>query len=145
MQLAKDSFYLALRDRLAALNPERTVVVGGVERPAILVSENEPQNAAAPLPNAYYLSWGPPRIVPGSEDAACPLMMMECRVSYRAGSLMAGAVDRGRILCEFDTELLCLLIPPRTAKLDSVKLTLARACSICGSSERSVSWLPASS
>ena len=58
MQFAKDSFYLALRDRLAALDPERKVLVDGVERPAILVIENKPVNAAPPLPNAYYLAWG---------------------------------------------------------------------------------------
>lgn len=121
MQFTKDSFYLALRDRLAALDPERKIVVDGIERPAILVAENEPRNAAPPLPNAYYLAWDPPRIVPGSENAARPLMMMECRASYRAGNLTAGAVDRGRALSALDSALLWLLTPPRTAKLDTSK------------------------
>lgn len=121
MQFAKDSFYLTLRDRLAALNPERKVVIDGIERPAVLVAENEPQNAGPPLPNAYYLAWGPPRVVPGSETAARPLMMTECRASYRVGTVMMGAVDRGRGLSTLDTDLLCLLTPPRTAKLDTTK------------------------
>lgn len=121
MQLAKDSFYLALRNRLAALNPERKVVIDGAERPAVLVAENEPQNAAPPLPNAYYLSWGPPRIVAESENAARPPMMMECRMAYGVGTVTAGAVDRGRALSALDTDLLCLLMPPRTAKLDVAK------------------------
>ena len=119
MQFTKDTFYLALRDRLATLDPERMVVIDGVERPAVLVVENEPVTAAPALPNAYYLTWGPPRIVPGSENIARPLMTMQCRASYCVGTLMAGEVDRGRLLSALDTELLCLLIPPRTPKLDA--------------------------
>jgi hypothetical protein len=41
MQRAKDTFYITLRDRIAALNPARTVLVRGVVRPAVLVEENE--------------------------------------------------------------------------------------------------------
>ena len=37
MQNAKDTFYLTLQSRLAALNPSRTVVLRGVVRPATLV------------------------------------------------------------------------------------------------------------
>ena len=33
MQNAKDTFYVTLRDRLAAVNPARTMVVRGVTRP----------------------------------------------------------------------------------------------------------------
>ena len=40
MQAAKDSFYMALRERLAALNPARTMVIDGVTVPAIVVREN---------------------------------------------------------------------------------------------------------
>ncbi len=42
MQFAKDSFYIALRDRLAVLNPARTVYLDGVTRPAVIVAENQP-------------------------------------------------------------------------------------------------------
>ena len=58
MQSAKDSFYVALRDRLAALNPQRTVFLNGVTRPAVIVVENEYITAAGPLPEAFYLGWG---------------------------------------------------------------------------------------
>ena len=116
MQSAKDTFYLALRDRLSALAPGRKVVVDGVERPAILVVENEPVNAAPPLPNVYYLAWGAPRVVAGSGNAGRPLMTMECRVSYRAGAVMAGDVDRGRSLTALDVEFFRLCMPPRTPK-----------------------------
>ena len=121
MQFAKDSFYLALRDRLAALHPERKVVIDGVERPAVIVAENEPQNSAPPLPNAYYLAWGVPHVVGGSEAAPRPLMMLECRASYRVGSSVAGDIDRGRMLSDLDTVLLCLLTPSRTPKVDATR------------------------
>ena len=42
MQFAKDSFFLALQQRLAALNPARTVTLNGATVPAILVVENLP-------------------------------------------------------------------------------------------------------
>ena len=41
MQNAKDSFYMALRTRLAAINPERTILLRGAARPGILVEEAE--------------------------------------------------------------------------------------------------------
>ena len=41
MQNAKDSFYMALRNRLAVLNPERTILLRGAVRPGILVEEAE--------------------------------------------------------------------------------------------------------
>jgi hypothetical protein len=118
MQFTKDTFYLALRDRLAALNPDRKVAVDGVERPAVLVVENEPANAAPPLPNAYYVRWGAPQIVAGSE-ARRPLMKMECRIAYCAAPALAGGVDRGRALAALDSEILRLCTPPRTPKLDA--------------------------
>jgi hypothetical protein len=37
MQNARDTFYVALRDRLAAVNPARTMVVRSVVRPGLLV------------------------------------------------------------------------------------------------------------
>ena len=61
MQFAKDSFYLALRTRLAALNPARGVNVNGVNRTAVLVAENEPAGSFRPLPNAFYINWGSAR------------------------------------------------------------------------------------
>ncbi len=39
MQNAKDSFYMALRTRLAAINPERTILLRGAVRPGILAEE----------------------------------------------------------------------------------------------------------
>jgi hypothetical protein len=118
MQFAKDSFYIALRDRLAALDPSRTVVVDGRMRPAVLVAENESSNSAPPLPNAFYLNWGSPGFVKGTESARRPLMRIECRVAYWISGEQAGAVDRGRSLAALDVQLLQLTTPPRTPKRD---------------------------
>jgi len=49
MQNAKDTFYVMLQSRLAALNPARTIVVRSQVRPGILVDENELPTAAIPL------------------------------------------------------------------------------------------------
>ena len=118
MQFAKDSFYAALRDRLAALDPARTVVVAGRMRPAVLVDENEPANSAPPLPNAFHLAWGAPEMVKGSESARCPLMRIDCTIAYRIAGAQSGSVDRGRALVTLDSELLRLTAPPRTPKRD---------------------------
>ena len=94
MQFAKDSFYVALRDRLTALDPGRTIVVAGRMRPAVLVDENEPANSAPPLPNAFHLAWGIPEIVKGAESARRPLMKLDCTIAYRIAGAQSGAVDR---------------------------------------------------
>jgi hypothetical protein len=125
MQNAKDSFYLAVRDRLAALDPARTVIVDGQARPAVLVAENEPAAATAALPNAFYLSWGVPQVVAGSESAAAPLMKLECRIAYFTAGALVGGVDRGRALAALDAELLRLISPPRTPKYDHARTPAA--------------------
>ena len=118
MQFAKDSFYAAMRDRLAALDPARTVVVAGRMRPAVLVDENDPVNSAPPLPNAFHLAWGIPEIVKGAESARRPLMQIDCTIAYRIAGAQSGSVDRGRALTALDSELLRLTAPPRTPKRD---------------------------
>ena len=56
MQNAKDSFYLALRTRLATINPERTVLLRGALRPGILVEEAEAPLAQLPS-DVFVLRW----------------------------------------------------------------------------------------
>jgi hypothetical protein len=56
MQGAKDSFYMALRSRLAVLNPARTMVIDGVTVPAIVVRENlEPRFGEAQAGNFIWI------------------------------------------------------------------------------------------
>ncbi len=55
MQAAKDSFYMALRERLKALNPARTMVIDGVTVPAIMVRENMEPRFGEAQPGAFYV------------------------------------------------------------------------------------------
>ena len=56
MKKARDSFYVALRDRLQVLNPARQVMIRGVWRPGVLVEENESFAAIVP-DNVFVLRW----------------------------------------------------------------------------------------
>lgn len=117
MQSAKDSFFVALRDRLAALAPGRTVYVDGATRPAVLVAENEPVTAAAPLLDAFHLHWGAVQVV--TPGARRPLLRLDCRIAYGTqGSEEASSVDRGRALAALDLELAEILSPRFSAKQD---------------------------
>jgi hypothetical protein len=119
MQSAKDSFYVALRDRLAALNPQRTVFLNGVTRPAVVVMENECITATGPLPEAFYLGWGAAQPVPPMRNGQPPLLGLECTISYwTGGSADMQGVDRGRVLAQLDSELLSMCSPPSTPKCD---------------------------
>jgi hypothetical protein len=119
MQSTKDSFFVALRDRLAALAPERTVFLNGVVRPAVIVAENEPVTSAAPLAAAFYLEWGPPRVTEGSDNTPRPLLALDCAITYRtSGNDATGSVDRGRVLAALDQELFQICFPPDAPKQD---------------------------
>ena len=119
MQFAKDSFYVALRDRLAALNPQRTVFLDGVTRPAVVVLENECVTSAGPLPEAFYIAWGTAQPVGPMRNGQPPLIGMECTISYwTGGSAEMQGVDRGRVLAQLDGELLTICSPPSTSKCD---------------------------
>jgi len=119
MQFAKDSFYVALRDRLAALNPQRTVFLNGVTRPAVVVVENECITATGPLPEAFYLGWGNAQPVGPMGNGQPPLVGLECTISYwTGGSADMQGVDRGRVLAQLDSELLAICSPPATEMYD---------------------------
>jgi len=114
MQAAKDSFYMALRERLAALNPARTIVVDGETRPAIVVRENTEPHFAAAQPEAFYLDWGAVQVVEGTR----PIIGMECEVWYASEGASQTGVDRGRTLAEMDDELVRICAPPCTEMRD---------------------------
>ena len=103
MQNAKDTFYEVLRGRLAAANPERTVVVRSVTRPGVVVDENELQVTGL-LPDCFHLQWATETV---DTQGAMPVMVMGCEISYAtAGSAVRGGMDRGRALAAMDGELL---------------------------------------
>lgn len=102
MQNAKDTFYVMLQGRLAALNPARTIVLRGVLRPGVLVEENELPSASI-QPDAFRLQWTGLRVDGGGP---LPLVAMECAIHYATdGSAGSGGMDRGRLLAAMDAEL----------------------------------------
>ena len=117
MQFAKDTFLIALQQRLAEINPQRTTTLGAATMPAVVATENQPHTATALLPEVFYLSWGTAGIAAGGENAVCPLMKMEAQISYSACGSDAGA-DRGQRLGALDTELLRMCAPASITKCE---------------------------
>ena len=119
MQNARDTFYVTLRDRLAAVNPARTMVVRGVTRPGVLVEENE-------LASAYAAGGCVLPAVDGAEvdaQAALPLVTMVCEIRYATdGSSGNGGMDRGRLLAAMDGELVAAVsaAPQNVVKMNYV-------------------------
>jgi len=117
MQFAKDSFFLALQERLGGLNPARTVVVNGATVPAVVVAENLPPTSGEPFPNAFYIEWGAASVMDGHAGNGA-LMGAECMISYYTLGSVESMVDRGRVLGELDAELLGICQPTNTEKRD---------------------------
>jgi len=117
MQFAKDSFFLALQQRLAGLNPSRSITIHGATVPAVVVAENLPPSSAEPLPDAFYIEFGQAGVVEG--HAGCgALMSLQCVISYYTYGSVASMVDRGRVLGQLDSELLAICQPTNTEKRD---------------------------
>jgi hypothetical protein len=115
MQNAKDTFYVTLRTRLASLNPERTMLLRGAQRPGILVEDAE---AVVPMmpPDVFVLRWTALGV-----DAYLPLVLtrLECEIHYAtSGTQPAFGLDRGRALEEMDAEVLSLLAPYSAPKMN---------------------------
>ena len=117
MQYTKDSFYMELRQRLAALNPQRTITLSGATRTAVVAAENELVIPVVPLPDAFYIEWGAAAMA-ARETGSRELMVMECEISYHTFGTVESGVDRGRTLGALDTELLSICQPQHTAKRD---------------------------
>lgn len=102
MQNAKDTFYEVMRNRLAVLNPERTVVLRGTVRPGVLVEENELLSGIA-LPDCFRMRWSVTHV---DADGAMPMVTQTCAIDYEtAGTAVNGGMDRGRALSAMDAEL----------------------------------------
>jgi len=115
MQNAKDTFYVTLRNRLAALNPARTMTLRAVSRPGIFV-----QDAEAPMPqpvlDAFSVSW-----TGLAADLQMPAILTQliCEIQYATAGTQANAgLDRGRALEEMDYELLSMLYPYSAQKMN---------------------------
>src|SRR5216683_1466497 len=91
MQNARDTFYVTLRDRLAAVNPTRTMVLRGVTRPGVLVEENELASAYQPV-DAFSLRWTGLSV---DAKGSLPLVTMVCEVRYATdGNSGNGGMER---------------------------------------------------
>jgi hypothetical protein len=115
MQNAKDSFYMALRTRLAAINPERTILLRGTVRPGILVEEAEAPFSQ--LPNdVFILRW----LGLGADlDLGSTMVAEQCEIIYQTcGTQSFGGLDRGRSLSVMDEELMVMLQPFYIPKLN---------------------------
>jgi hypothetical protein len=115
MQNARDTFYITLRNRLAALNPARTMTLRAVTRPGIFV-----QDAEAPMPqpllDVFALRWTG---VEADHQLPAILARMTCEIDYAtAGTQNNAGLDRGRALEEMDYEVLTLLYPYATQKMN---------------------------
>jgi len=87
MKNAKDTFYVTLRDRLAALNPRRTLVLRGQMRPGMMVVENELVTDELPA-ETFLLRWTELQM---DTLQPLPLAMMRCEIEYFSdGSAEAG-------------------------------------------------------
>jgi hypothetical protein len=119
MQNARDTFYVTLRDRVAAVNPARTIVLRGVTRPGVLVEENELVSAYQPV-NAFCMHWAGLSV---DTQGALPLVTMTCQIQYATdGDAGNGGMDRGRLLSGMDAELTAAVsgAPKHTVKMNYV-------------------------
>jgi len=115
MENAKDTFYVTLRNRLAALNPNRVITLRGVQRPGILAEEAEAVVAQMPA-DVFVLRW-----TALNADVQLPyaLAQMMCEIHYTTGGTQANqGLDRGRALEEMDAELLAILTPNCAQKMN---------------------------
>jgi len=117
MQNAKDSFYMALRTRLALINPERTLLLRGTVRPGILVEEAEAPFSQLPS-DVFVLRW----LGLGADlELASIMMAAECEILYQTcGTQSFGGLDRGRSLSAMDEELIAMLQPFNTPKFNFI-------------------------
>jgi hypothetical protein len=106
MQNAKDSFYMALRTRLASINPERTILLRGAVRPGILVEEAEAPFSQ--LPNdVFVLRW----LGLGVDlNLASTMVAEQCEILYQTCGTQS--------LSEMDEEVTAMAQPFYTPKLN---------------------------
>jgi hypothetical protein len=115
MQNAQNTFYITLRNRLVALNPNRTIYLRGVTRPGILVESNE-LVVAKPPSDVFVLRWIGLHNDPYLSDV---LLQMECEIAYMTeGTTGNLGMDRGAMLTQMDVELMSLLQPNTAQKMN---------------------------
>jgi hypothetical protein len=120
MQNAQNTFYITLRNRLVALNPNRTIYLRGVTRPGILVESNELVTAQPPS-DVFVLRWIGLHNDPYLSEV---LLQIECEIAYMTeGTTGNIGMDRGAMLTEMDAELMSLLQPNTAQKMNYAPAT----------------------
>ncbi len=115
MQNAQNTFYITLRNRLAALNPTRTIYLRGVTRPGILVESNELVKPQPPS-DVFIVRW---TWLHNDPYLPAVLLQMECEIEYVSEGTPGNlGMDRGVLLTEMDAELLSILQPACTQKMN---------------------------
>lgn len=115
MQNAQNTFYITLRNRLAALNPNRTLYRRGITRPGILVESNELVTAQPPS-DVFVLRW---KGLHADPYLPATLLQMECEIEYLTEGTAGGLdMDRGVLLTEMDAELISILQPACAQKMN---------------------------
>ena len=106
---------MALRTRLATVNPDRTTLLRGAVRPGILVEEAEAPFSQFPN-DVFVLRW----LGLGADlDLASTLIAEECEITYQTcGTQSFGGLDRGRSLSAMDEELVAMLQPFYAPKMN---------------------------
>jgi len=108
---------MALRARLVTVNPERTMLVRGAVRPGIVLEEAEAPFTQLPG-DVFVVRW----LGLGVDlDLASAMTAEECEIVYQTcGTQSFGGLDRGRALSAMDEELVAMLQPFWTPKLNYV-------------------------
>jgi len=115
MQNAKDSFYMALRTRLTEINPQRTMLMRGTVRPGILVEEAEAPFSQFPS-DVFVLRWLGLAVDMNLDST---MTGEQCEIVYQTcGTQSFGGLDRGRALSAMDEELMAMIQPFYTPKLN---------------------------
>lgn len=122
MQNAQNTFYITLRNRLAVLNPARTIYLRGIMRPGIMVDSNELVTPCPPS-DAFVVQW---KKLHNDPYLPAVLLQMECEIAYRTeGTTGNMGMDRGIMLTEMDAELMSLLQPTSVQKINYVQSPVA--------------------
>jgi hypothetical protein len=115
MQNAQNTFYITLRNRLVALNPNRTIYLRGVTRPGIFVESNELVVAQLPS-DVFVLRWIG---LHNDPYLSAVMLQMQCEIAYMTeGTTENLGMDRGAMLTEMDAELMSLLQPNIARKMN---------------------------
>ena len=100
---------------MAAINPERTILLRSAVRPGIVVEEAEAPFAQLPA-DVFVLRWLGLGV---DQDLPSTMVAEEAEVLYSTlGTQSFGGLDRGRALSAMDEELVGMLTPFWTPKLN---------------------------